>query len=180
MTTTRTLVTCALPYANGPLHLGHVVEHVLADVHVRALRSAGDDVVFLCADDTHGAPIELSAIKQGVTPEEFIARWAVEHKRDADDFLISFDHFGSTNSPENKHFAELIYGRAKEAGSITRREIEQPYDAKSKRWLSDRYIRGTCPNCGGSLVQRPARAAALLEAFPASVERAPASHSCPG
>ncbi len=148
MTATKTLVTCALPYANGPLHLGHIVEHVLADIHVRALRSAGEDVIFLCADDTHGAPIELSAIKQGVTPEAFIAKWAIEHQRDDADFLISFDHFGSTNSDENRHYAELIYTRAKAAGSIVRKDIEQPYDAKSKRWLSDRFIRGTCPNCG--------------------------------
>jgi methionyl-tRNA synthetase len=148
MTMSKTVLTCALPYANGPIHLGHVVEHVLADVHVRYLRSAGDDVVFLCADDTHGAPIELNAIKQGVTPEQFVAKWAVEHLADIEGFQISFDHFGSTNSAENKHFAELIYGRAKDAGSIVRKEVEQPWDDKSKRWLSDRFIRGTCPNCG--------------------------------
>lgn len=144
----KTVLTCALPYANGAIHLGHVVEHVLADVHVRYLRSAGEDVVFLCADDTHGAPIELNALKQGVTPEAFVAKWAVEHKRDIDAFQISFDHYGSTNSQENRQFAELIYGRAKERGSIVRKDVEQPWDDKSKRWLSDRFIRGTCPNCG--------------------------------
>ncbi|MCC6336461.1 MAG: methionine--tRNA ligase [Myxococcales bacterium] len=146
--TTRTLVTCALPYANGPVHLGHMVEHVQTDLYVRYLRSRGDDVVFLCADDTHGAPIELNALKQGVSPEEFVARWAGEHQKDFADFQISFDHYGSTNSPENRHYAELIYGRAKAAGSIVRKDVEQPYDEKSKRWLSDRFIRGTCPNCG--------------------------------
>jgi methionyl-tRNA synthetase len=119
MTMSKTVLTCALPYANGPIHLGHVVEHVLADVHVRYLRSAGDDVVFLCADDTHGAPIELNAIKQGVTPEEFVSKWAVEHQADVEGFQISFDHYGSTNSVENKQFAELIYQRAKDAGSAS-------------------------------------------------------------
>lgn len=146
--TQKTILTCALPYANGPIHLGHVVEYVLADVHVRYLRSAGEDVVFLCADDTHGAPIELNALKQGLSPQAFVARWAVEHWADIKAFQISFDHFGSTDSPENRHFAELIYSRAKEAGSIGRKDVEQPWDEKSKRWLSDRFIRGTCPNCG--------------------------------
>lgn len=144
----RTLVTCALPYANGPVHLGHMVEHIQTDIYVRFLRSRGDDVVFLCADDTHGAPIELNALKQGVTPEAFVAQWAVEHQAAFADFGISFDHYGSTNSAENKQYAELIYGRAKDAGSIVRKDVEQPYDEKSKRWLSDRFIRGTCPNCG--------------------------------
>lgn len=143
----RTLVTCALPYANGPIHLGHMVEHIQTDIYVRFLRSCGEEVVFLCADDTHGAPIELNALKEGVTPEQFVAKWAVEHQRDFKDFGISFDHYGSTNSDENRHYAELIYNRAKEAGSIGKKEVEQPFDAKAGRWLSDRFIRGTCPNC---------------------------------
>ena len=143
----KTLVTCALPYANGAVHLGHLVEHIQTDIFVRYLRSAGQDVTFLCADDTHGAPIEVNALKQGLTPEAFVGKWAVEHQRDFADFGISFDHYGSTNSPENKHYAELVYGRAKDAGSIVRKEIEQPFDPKAGRWLSDRFIRGTCPNC---------------------------------
>jgi methionyl-tRNA synthetase len=142
-----TIVTCALPYANGAIHLGHMVEHIQTDIFVRYLRSAGEDVAFLCADDTHGSPIELSALKAGVTPEEFVGRWSVEHQRDFKDFQISFDHYGSTNSDENKKYAEMVYLRAKEAGSIARKDIEQPYDEKSNRWLSDRFIRGTCPNC---------------------------------
>ncbi len=145
--TLQTIVTCALPYANGAIHLGHMVEHIQTDIYVRFLRSTGRRVAFLCADDTHGAPIELSAMKAGVTPEAFVAQWSVEHQRDFADFQISFDHYGSTNSAENRHFAELVYTRAKEAGFIARKEIEQPYDAKAKRWLSDRFIRGTCPNC---------------------------------
>jgi methionyl-tRNA synthetase len=144
----RTLVTCALPYANGPVHLGHLVEHIQTDIYVRALRSTGADVIFLCADDTHGAPIELNAQKQGLTPEAFVAKWFDEHTSVFRDFHISHDHYGSTNSPENQHYANLIYGRAKQAGSIGKKEIEQPYDAKAGRWLSDRFIRGTCPNCG--------------------------------
>jgi methionyl-tRNA synthetase len=144
----RTLVTCALPYANGPVHLGHLVEHIQTDIYVRALRSTGADVLFLCADDTHGAPIELNALKQGLTPEAFVARWFDEHTSVFRDFHISHDHYGSTNSPENQHFANLIYERAKAAGSIGKKDVEQPYDAKAGRWLSDRFIRGTCPNCG--------------------------------
>lgn len=147
---TKTLVTCALPYANGAVHLGHMVEHVQTDIFVRYLRSKGEDVVFLCADDTHGAPIEVAALKQGITPEAFVAKWAVEHQRDFADFQISFDHYGSTNSKENKHWAEFIYQRAKAQGSIVRKEIEQPFDPKAGRWLSDRFIRGTCPNCGAA------------------------------
>ncbi len=145
-----TLVTCALPYANGPIHLGHMVEHIQTDVYVRALRSAGESVAFLCADDTHGTPIELRAQAEGVAPEVVIERWSKEHQRDFKDFDISFDAYGSTNSPDNKRFAELIYGRLKEAGSIERREIEQAYDDKAQRFLPDRFIRGTCPNCNSA------------------------------
>jgi methionyl-tRNA synthetase len=146
-TANKTLVTCALPYANGAIHLGHMVEHIQTDIYVRFLRSMGRTVIFLCADDTHGAPIELSAMKAGVTPEAFVAQWAIEHQQVFADFHISFDHYGSTNSAENKHYAELVYTRAKAAGFIARKEIEQPFDAKAGRWLSDRFIRGTCPNC---------------------------------
>ncbi|MCA3013454.1 MAG: methionine--tRNA ligase [Myxococcaceae bacterium] len=146
--TAPTLVSCALPYANGPVHLGHLVEHVQTDIYVRALRSTGADVVFVCADDTHGAPIELNALKQGLSPEAFVATWFDEHTAVFRDFHVSHDHYGSTNSPENQHYANLIYERAKAAGSIGKKDVEQPYDAKAGRWLSDRFIRGTCPNCG--------------------------------
>jgi methionyl-tRNA synthetase len=143
----KTLITCALPYANGPLHLGHMVEHIQTDAYVRFLRSCGEDVVFLCADDTHGTPIELSAQKAGKTPEEFVARFHEEHQKDLKDFDVVFDYFHSTNSPENKHFAELIYGRLNEAGLIGRKDVEQAFDPKANRFLPDRFIRGTCPNC---------------------------------
>jgi len=143
----RTYITCALPYANGPIHLGHMVEHIQTDIYVRFLRSCGEDVTFTCADDTHGTPIELNAQKNGVTPEEFVARWDKEHQRDFADFDVKFDAWGSTNSPDNRRFAEDIYGKLKAAGTIARREIEQPYDEKAGRFLPDRFIRGTCPNC---------------------------------
>jgi len=141
------LVTSALPYANGPLHLGHTVEYVLTDVFVRYLRSAGHEVVFVCADDTHGTPVELSAAKQGVSPEAFVAEMWDKHRADFRDFGISLDTFHSTNSSESKHYSELIYGRLKEAGDILRRPIRQTYCEVDRRFLPDRFVRGTCPNC---------------------------------
>ncbi|MBI3184207.1 MAG: methionine--tRNA ligase [Myxococcales bacterium] len=143
----KTLVTSALPYANGPIHLGHMVEYVQTDIYVRFLRSCGEDVIYLCADDTHGTPIELNAAKQGVAPEQFVRRFYEEHQRDFADFDVKFDHFWSTHSPENRRYAELIYSRLKEAGDIDRREVEQAYCEKDGRFLPDRFIRGTCPNC---------------------------------
>ncbi|GEL71117.1 methionine--tRNA ligase [Myxococcus virescens] len=146
----RTLVTSALPYANGPLHIGHAVEYVQTDIYVRFLRSCGRDVVYFCADDTHGTPIELNAAKQGLKPEEFIARFHEEHQRDFHDLDVRFDYFHSTNSPENRQYAELIYGRLKEKGDIERRNIEQTYCENDRRFLPDRFIKGTCPNCKAS------------------------------
>jgi methionyl-tRNA synthetase len=143
----RTLVTSALPYANGSIHLGHAVEYIQTDIYVRFLRSCGQDVVYFCADDTHGTPIELNAAKHGVPPEQFVARFHDEHQRDFQGLDVRFDYFHSTNSPENRHYAELIYGRLKDAGDIDRRDIEQTYCEKDKRFLPDRFIRGTCPNC---------------------------------
>ena len=141
------LITPALPYANGPLHLGHMVEHVQTDIFVRYQRSAGSDVVFVCADDTHGTPIELYAAKKGLTPEAMVAEMWKSHRADMQDFGISLDAFHSTNSPENKHYSELIYGRLKEAGDILRRSIRQTYCEVDGRFLPDRFVRGTCPNC---------------------------------
>jgi methionyl-tRNA synthetase len=143
----KILVTSALPYANGPIHIGHAVEYVQTDIYVRFLRSCGKDVVYFCADDTHGTPIELSAAKQGLKPEQFVAGIYELHKRDFEELGVSVDWFHSTNSPENRHYAELIYGRLKEKGDIERREIEQTFCEKDKRFLPDRFIRGTCPNC---------------------------------
>ncbi|MCE9667030.1 methionine--tRNA ligase [Myxococcus stipitatus] len=143
----RILVTSALPYANGSIHLGHAVEYIQTDIYVRFLRSCGRDVVYFCADDTHGTPIELNAAKQGLKPEQFIARFQEEHQKDFHDLDVRFDYFHSTNSPENRHYAELIYGRLKEKGDIERRDVEQTYCEKDKRFLPDRFIKGTCPNC---------------------------------
>ncbi|MGZ3445980.1 MAG: methionine--tRNA ligase, partial [Myxococcaceae bacterium] len=141
------LITPALPYANGPLHLGHMVEHVQTDIFVRYQRSAGNEVVFVCADDTHGTPIELYAAKQGLTPEAMVAEVWESHRADLRDFGVSLDTFHSTNSPENKHYSELIYERLKVAGDILRRSIRQTYCEVDRRFLPDRFVRGTCPNC---------------------------------
>ena len=141
------LVTPALPYANGPLHVGHAVEYVLCDVLVRYLRSSGNEVVFVCADDQHGTPVELSAAKKGVSPEAFVAGMWEQHRADFRDLGISLDAFHATNSPENKHYSELIYARLKDAGDILRRSIRQTYCEVDRRFLPDRFVRGTCPNC---------------------------------
>jgi methionyl-tRNA synthetase len=143
----RLLITSALPYANGPIHIGHLVEYVQTDIYVRFLRSCGRDVIFLCADDTHGTPIEVNAAKQGLPPEQFVAQFFEQHQADFRDFDVKFDCFWSTHSPENKKYAELIYERLKSAGEIDRREVEQYYCPNDRRFLPDRFIRGTCPNC---------------------------------
>jgi methionyl-tRNA synthetase len=143
----KTLVTSALPYANGPLHLGHVVEYVQTDILVRFLKSAGRDVLYVCADDTHGTPIELSAARQGVPPETYVASFWEQHRRDFADLGIALDAFYTTHSKENRDYAELIYGRLKEAGDISRRSVEQTYCEVDLRFLPDRFVRGTCPNC---------------------------------
>jgi methionyl-tRNA synthetase len=143
----KTLVTSALPYANGPLHLGHVVEYVQTDILVRFLRSSGREVLYVCADDAHGTPIELSAARQGIPPEQYVAALWAQHRRDFADFGIALDAFHTTHSPENKYYAELIYTRLKEAGDIVRRSVEQTYCEVDQRFLPDRFVRGTCPNC---------------------------------
>ncbi len=144
----KVLVTAALPYANGPLHLGHMVEYVQADIFVRFLRMSGADVVFACADDAHGAPIEIAASKEGITPEELIARYHKDHVSDFRDFLVSFDVYHTTNSAENQAFSDLFFRTLKEKGFIYDRMVEQTYCEKDKRFLPDRFVRGTCPKCG--------------------------------
>ncbi|MFZ5469757.1 MAG: methionine--tRNA ligase [Myxococcota bacterium] len=146
----KTLVTSGLPYANGPIHLGHLMEFVQTDTYVRFLRSTGEDVVYLCADDTHGTPIELNAAKHGVAPEEFVQRFFHQHQKDFADFDVQFDYFWSTHSPENKKYAELIYERLKAKGDIDRRAVEQTYCEHDARFLPDRFVRGKCPNCGAA------------------------------
>jgi len=142
------LVTSALPYANGELHLGHLVGYVQADIWVRAQRMAGRTVHFVCADDTHGTPIMLAAEKAGVTSEQFVADVQARHEKDFADFLVAFDHYDSTNSPRNRKLTEMIYARLDAGGHIARRSVEQYYDPIKSMFLPDRYIRGECPNCG--------------------------------
>jgi len=145
--TRRILVTSALPYANGAIHLGHLVEYIQTDVWVRFQKMRGHECWYACADDTHGTPIMLRAQKEGITPEQLIARVWHEHKRDFDGFLIGFDHYGSTNSEETRSHAQDIYARLKAAGLIEVRAIEQFYDPVKEMFLPDRFIKGECPKC---------------------------------
>ncbi|MEC9405966.1 MAG: methionine--tRNA ligase [Pseudomonadota bacterium] len=144
----RTLfVTSALPYANGPIHLGHMVEHVQSDTWVRYQRMAGHRVIFCCADDAHGSGIMLKAEAEGITPEALIDRFKDEHLRDFVDFGVEYDNYHSTHSDENAELASLIFGRLQAAGLIDARDVEQAYDAKRGMFLPDRFIKGTCPSC---------------------------------
>ena len=146
--TRRILVTNALPYANGPIHLGHMVGYVQADIWVRYQRMQGHEVHYVCADDAHGTPIMLAAEKAGVTPEAFIEDIRVQHARDFADFHVDFDHYHSTHSEENRVLSESIYKALKAADAITSREIQQLYDPVKNMFLPDRYIKGECPKCG--------------------------------
>ncbi len=143
----RILITSALLYANGPLHIGHLVEYIQTDIFVRFLRLCDEDVIYCCADDTHGAPIQINAEKAGMRPEDFIAKFFDEHVRDFAKYNINFDSYYSTNSPENKHYSELFFKILKEKGHIYSKEIEQLYCESCKRFLPDRYVKGECPNC---------------------------------
>ena len=141
------MITCALPYANGQVHLGHLLEHIQADIQARFQRMRGHCCYFICADDAHGTPIMLKAEEEGISPKQLIDRVLVEHKRDFDDFLISFDNYYTTHSPENRYYAELIYKRLNENGHINRRTIKQLYDPERQMFLPDRFVKGTCPVC---------------------------------
>ncbi len=144
----RILVTSALPYANGAIHLGHLVEYIQTDIWVRFQKLRGHEVHYVCADDTHGTPIMLRAEQDGIAPEQLIARVFEEHTRDFAGFLVDFDNYYSTNSPENRAFCEDIYGALEKNGLIARRSVEQFYDPVKAMFLPDRYIRGQCPKCG--------------------------------
>ena len=144
----RILVTSALPYANGPIHIGHLVEYIQTDIWVRFQKSRGHECYYLCADDAHGTPIMLRAEQDGITPEQLIERIWHEHRADFADFLIEFDNYYSTHSPECRHYAELIYRRLDAAGHISRRVITQAYDPEKQMFLPDRFIKGECPRCG--------------------------------
>ncbi len=141
-------VTSALPYANGPFHIGHIMEYIQADIWVRHERMAGNTVHFVSADDVHGAPIMIAAQKRGISPQEFVAEIAAGRKQYFDGFHISFDHWHSTDAPENHELSQEIYRRLKDAGLIYTKEIEQFYDTVKGMFLADRFIKGTCPRCG--------------------------------
>lgn len=143
----KLLVTCALPYANGSIHLGHILEHIQADIWVRYQRMRGKEVHFICADDAHGTPIMLKAQQLCITPEEMIAAMNQEHQDDFAGFQISYDNYHSTHSEENKELSELIYGKLKNNGFIKNKTISQLYDPEKGMFLPDRFVKGTCPKC---------------------------------
>src|SRR5712691_1378548 len=146
--TRKILITSALPYANGAIHLGHLVEYIQTDIWVRFQKMQLDtDVHYVCADDTHGTPIMLRAEAEGVTPEELITRMHAEHLRDFKGFQIEFDNYHSTHSPETKKYAYDMYSRLSKAGLIEKRAIEQLYDPVKNMFLPDRFIKGECPKC---------------------------------
>ena len=146
----RILVTSALPYANGSLHIGHLVEYVQADIWVRFQKLRGNRCVHICADDAHGTPTMLRARAEGCEPRELIDRMLVEHRADVADFGIGFDLFYTTHSRENRELSELIYKRLRDAGHVARREIVQMYDEEAGMFLPDRFVRGSCPRCGAA------------------------------
>jgi methionyl-tRNA synthetase len=142
------LVTSALPYANGSLHLGHIIEAVQTDIWCRFQRLRGNDCLYVCAEDCHGTPIMIRARQDGIAPEALIAAAATEHQRDYAGFLIGFDHFHSTHSDESRRYCYEIYETLRQRGSIARRTVRQAYDEKAGMFLPDRFVRGTCPRCG--------------------------------
>ncbi len=143
----KLLVTSALPYANGPIHLGHLVEYIQTDIWVRFQKLQGNECWYVCADDAHGTPIMLRAEADGISPQELIERVYKEHSRDFASFLVDFDNFYSTHSEENRRLSELIFQRLDAAGHIARRTIKQLYDPEKGMFLPDRFVRGICPNC---------------------------------
>ena len=148
MKSRKILVTSALPYANGSIHIGHVLESVITDIWVRYQNINGNECLYFCADDTHGTPVMLKAKELGIDPEELIKRTREEHIKSYSRFNINFDNFYTTHSDENKKYAEDIYEKCKEGNLIFKKEIEQFYDSEEGLFLSDRFIKGTCPKCG--------------------------------
>jgi len=144
----RILVTAALPYANGPIHLGHMLEYIQTDIWARFQRARGHEVWFAWADDAHGTPIMLKAQERGITPEALIEEMSAEHQRDFTDFGLSYDNFTSTHSESNRVMVERIWEGLKQSGAVSTRTIEQFFDPEKKMFLPDRFIRGNCPRCG--------------------------------
>jgi methionyl-tRNA synthetase len=143
----KILVTHALPYANGPLHMGHIIESVQTDIWVRLQKMRGNHCIFCCAEDTHGTPIMIRAQQEGITPQQLVARSAQEHLRDYAGFMIGFDQYHSTDSPESRRFTYELYEKVRAAGHVERRSVRQAYDQSAGMFLPDRFVRGTCPNC---------------------------------
>jgi len=146
----KILVTSALPYANGPIHLGHLVEYIQTDIWVRFQKQRGNTCTYVCADDAHGTPIMLKADQMGITPQQLIDKVSEEHQRDFSGFMVNFDNYYSTHSQENREFASLIYTRLRDAGHIAKRTITQAYDPEKEMFLPDRFIKGECPKCGAA------------------------------
>ncbi|MFP5349295.1 MAG: methionine--tRNA ligase [Gammaproteobacteria bacterium] len=144
----KILVTSALPYANGPIHLGYILEAVQTDIWVRFQKLRGHECYYVCADDTHGTPVMIRAQREGVSPEQLISTMQTEHERDLAGFAIGFDNYYTTHSPENRELSHLIYRKLQAAGHITRRTIKQAYDPAKQMFLPDRFIKGECPRCG--------------------------------
>lgn len=141
------LITCALPYANGSLHIGHLVEHIQADIWVRFQKMQNCQCFFICGDDAHGTAIMLSAKQRGITPEQLIEQMRAEHQQDLADFQVEYDNYHTTHSAENKALAEMVYARLLQSGDIIKRTIRQAYDPKENMFLPDRYVKGECPHC---------------------------------
>ena len=143
----RTIVTAALPYANGPIHIGHLLEYIQADIYTRFLKLKGEHALYICASDMHGTPIEVKASAAGIAPEQFVERFWLEHKKDFASFLINFDNYYKTHSPENKELAEHFFETLKSRGFIYRKFIKVIYCGHCQRSLPDRFVKGTCPHC---------------------------------
>lgn len=144
----KILVTSALPYANGPIHLGHLVEYIQTDIWVRFQKQRGHQCTYVCADDAHGTPIMLKADQMGISPQELIDKVSAEHQRDFSGFMVGFDNYYSTHSEENRHFASLIYTALRDGGHIDKKTITQAYDPEKEMFLPDRFVKGDCPKCG--------------------------------
>ncbi|MEN8178914.1 MAG: methionine--tRNA ligase [Pseudomonadota bacterium] len=144
----KILVTSALPYANGPIHIGHLVEYIQTDIWVRFQKMRGHQCIYVCADDAHGTPIMLRARQEGIDPEALITRVAEEHQADFAEFRVGFDNYHSTHSDENRFYSNTIYERNRDEGHIAKRVITQAYDPEEQMFLPDRFIKGTCPKCG--------------------------------
>ena len=142
------LVTNALPYANGPIHLGHMLEHIQSDIWVRYERAAGNKVVYVCGDDCHGTPVMIKAASLGITPEEMIERTSKSHSEDLKGFLVNYDNYYRTHSEENRKISCEMYEKALKKGYIITKKISQLYDPVKNMFLPDRFVKGTCPRCG--------------------------------